>query len=164
MIQLTATVEGEQVFNRAFNRLDALSDFRPFWPNVIQEFYLIEAEQFDSEGAAGGERWTPLSPLYSEYKEQVYPGQPILQAEGDLRASLTDPEAAGAILQPREDELIIGTSVPYALAHQRGTIRMPRRPPINFSEAQKRRLQKAIQAGLVRFVREAGFDTEERAA
>lgn len=164
MIGLTASVEGQVVFDRAFNRLDSLSDFRPIWPNVIAEFYLIESDQFETEGAAGGQRWTPLSPLYSEYKEQVYPGQPILQAEGDLRASLTDPEAAGAILQPREDELIIGTSVPYARAHQRGTIRMPARPPINFSEAQKRRIQKAIQAGLVRFVREAGFDVQEKAA
>jgi phage gpG-like protein len=164
MIQLTGTIDGEVTINRAFNRLDSLSDFRPIWPNVIQEFYLIETEQFESEGAAGGERWTPLSPIYSEYKEQVYPGQKILQAECDLRASLTDLEAAGAILQPREDELIIGTSIPYAKAHQRGTSRMPARPPINFSEAQKRRLQKAIQAGMVRFVREAGFDVEERAA
>jgi phage gpG-like protein len=166
MIRLSASVDGGQVFDRAFNRLDSLSDFRPIWPSVIAEFYAIETEQFETEGAAGGQRWTPLSPVYSEYKERVFPGQPILQAEGDLRASLTDPEAAGAILQPREDELVIGTNVPYALVHQRGSSRrnIPRRPPINFSEAQKRRIQKAIQAGLVRFVREAGFDVQERVA
>jgi phage gpG-like protein len=163
-MRFTGQVDGAQTFDRAFNRLDRLNDFRPIWPNVIAEFYAIETEQFETEGGAGGQRWTPLSPLYSEYKERVFPGQPILQAEGDLRASLTDPEAAGAILQPREDELVIGTSVPYALAHQRGTRHMPRRPPINFSEVQRRRIQKAIQAGLVRFVREAGFAVEERAA
>jgi phage gpG-like protein len=159
MIQITGTIDGEIVINRAFNRLDSLSDFRPIWPNVIQEFYLIETEQFESEGAAGGEKWEPLSESYREWKEVHYPGEPILQRDHDLVESLTDPEAADAILIPREDELIIGSGVPHARIHQRKG-----RPPINFSEAQKRRLQKAIQAGLVRFVREAGFDVEERAA
>lgn len=163
-MRFVGEIDGGVAFDRAFNRLDSLSDLRPLWPPVIEEFYLIETEQFDSEGAAGGERWAPPSDPYAARKAQSFPGAPILQAEGDLRASLTDPEAADAVLQPREDELIIGTRVPYAMAHQRGTSRMPRRPPINFSEAQKRRIQKALQVGLVRFIREAGFQVEERAA
>lgn len=163
-MRFTVTFAGEEIFNRAFNRIDSLSDLRPLWPEVIATFYQLEAEQFDTEGAAGGQRWTPLSPVYEEYKERNFPGQPLLQVSGDLIASLTDPEAAGAILQPREDELIIGTSVPYAIYHQRGTRKMPKRPPLSFSEEQKRRMQKAIQAGLVRFVREAGFAVEERNA
>lgn len=165
MYRFRIEVAGEEVFNRAFNRIDRLSDLRPIWPEVIREFYLIEAEQFESEGAAGASgRWAPLSDVYAKYKAVAYPDKPILQADEDLVKSLTDPEALGAILRPDEQELTIGTSVPYATAHQRGTRRMPARPPISFSEAQKRRLQKSIQAGLVRFVREAGFNVEERAA
>lgn len=163
-MRFTVSFAGEEIFNRAFNRIDSLSDLRPLYPEVIAAFYQFEREQFDTEGAAGGERWTPLSPVYAEYKERVFPGQPILQAEGDLMVSLTDPEAAGAVLIPREDELIIGTSVPYAIHHQRGTRNMPKRPPLSFSEEQKHRMQKAIQAGLVRFVREAGFNVEQRVA
>lgn len=163
-MRFSITFAGEEIFNRAFNRIDSLSDLRPLYPEVIAAFYQFETEQFNTEGAAGGQKWTPLSPVYEEYKERNYPGQPILQAEGDLMASLTDPEAAGAVLIPREDELIIGTSVPYAIHHQRGTRKMPKRPPISFSEEQKRRMQKAIQAGLVRFVREAGFAVGQRAA
>jgi phage gpG-like protein len=163
--RFTAEVAGEEVFNRAFNRIDSLSDLRPIWPNVIREFYLIEVEQFASEGAAGASgKWEPLSDVYAKYKAIAYPDQPILQAEEELMESLTDPEAPGAILRPEQDELTIGTSVPYATAHQRGTSRMPARPPISLAEAQKRRIQKSIQAGLVRFVREAGFNVEERAA
>lgn len=159
-LRFTAEVDGAEVFNRAFSRLDSLDDFRPVWPPVIREFYLIEAEQFESEGAVGGSgRWEPLSETYREWKEVHYPGEPILQRDHDLVESLTDPEAAGAILQPREDELIMGSSVPHARIHQRKG-----RPPISFSEAQKRRIQKSIQAGLVQFIREAGFNVQEQAA
>lgn len=156
---------GEEIFNRAFNRLDSLSDLRPLWPNVIREFYLIEAEQFQSEGGAGASgKWAALSNVYAKYKQVTHPDKPILRADDELFESLTNPEAAGAILRPDEQELTIGTSVPYATFHQRGTRRMPARPPISLAESQKRRLQKAIQSGLVRFVREAGFNVVERAA
>jgi phage gpG-like protein len=158
-------VLGEEIFNRAFNRIDSLSDLRPIWSNVIREFYLIEAEQFESEGAAGASgRWAPLTDAYSKSKQVSHPDKTILRADDDLFDSLTDPEAAGAILRPDEQELTLGTSVPYATAHQRGTRRMPARPPISMGEQQKRRIQKSIQAGLVRFIREAGFNAEERAA
>jgi phage gpG-like protein len=163
--RLRAEILGTEVFNRAFNRIDSLSDLRPLWPNVIREFYLIEAEQFESEGAAGASgRWAALSDVYAKYKQVAHPDKGILRADDDLYQSLTDPEAAGAILRPEPDGLTIGTSVPYATAHQRGTRKMPARPPISFSEAQKRRMQKAIQAGLVRFIREAGFNADERVA
>ena len=158
-IRFTASIDGAEIFDRAFSRLDSLDDMRPLWPNVIAEFYLIEQEQFDTEGAAGATgRWPALSPAYKAWKDVHYPGEPILQREHDLIASLTDPEASGAILRPGEDELIMGTSVPYALVHQRRG-----RPPISFSESQKRRIQKALQRGLVRFVREAGFEAREAA-
>lgn len=154
-------VLGEPVFDRAFNRIDSLSDLRPLYPPVIEEFYRIEAEQFASEGAAGGQRWQPLTRPYAARKEREFGAQPILQASGDLMASLTDPEALDAVLSLQPQELAMGTRNPTAVWHQRGTKRgLPRRPPINFSEAQKRRLQKAIQAGLVQFVREAGFRVE----
>lgn len=158
-------VAGEQVFDRAFNRIDSLSDLRPLYPEVIREFYLIEREQFESEGAAGASgRWAALSDVYARYKQVAYPDQPILRAEDDLFRSLTDPEAPQAILRPEPTELIMGTSDPKAILHQRGTRKMPARPPISFSEAQKRRIQKSIQSGLVRFIREAGFNVDERAA
>lgn len=166
MFRLRAEIFGEEVFNRAFNRIDSIgNDLRPLWPEVIREFYLIETEQFASEGAVGASgKWAALSDVYSKYKQVAFPDQPILRATDDLMESLTDPEALGAILRPEQGSLTIGTSVPYARAHQRGTKKMPARPPISFSEAQKRRLQKSIQSGLVRFIREAGFQVDERAA
>lgn len=166
MITFRAEVDGIEVLNRGFNRIEQIiTDFRPIWPNVAGEIYAINQEQFDSEGGKGASgKWAALSPAYKKWKEINYPGQPILQREGHLIASLTDPEAADAIYQPGKDELVIGTRVPYATAHQRGG-RMPQRQIFSFSEQQKTRIQKAIQQGLVQFTRQAGFEVqEERAA
>lgn len=166
MITFRAEVDGIEVLNRGFNRIEQIiTDFRPIWPNVAGEIYAINQEQFDSEGGKGASgKWAALSPAYKKWKEINYPGQPILQREGRLVASLTDPEAADAIYQPGKDELVIGTRVPYATAHQRGG-RMPQRQIFSFSEQQKTRIQKSIQQGLVQFTRQAGFEVrEERAA
>lgn len=152
--QFSVTVDGVEMVLRGFNRLERIDDFRPLWGNVIGEFHQIEAEQFMSEGAAGGAKWAPLKKPYADYKEVAYPGQPILQATSELRESLIETDALGAVVRPGQEELVIGTSIPYGLFHQRGTRRgLPRRPPINLSEAQKRRIQKSIQKGLVQFVR-----------
>lgn len=167
MIQFSASVDGIEVLNRGFNRIEEfISDFRSIWPAVAQEVYAIETEQFDSEGSAGASgKWAALSPAYKNWKEVHYPGQPILRLTNALVESLTDPEAADAIFRPTADELIIGTKVPYARAHQLGAGFMPARPPISMNEQQKRRIQKAIQRGLVEFTRRAGFEVqEERAA
>ena len=165
MLRFRADVDGVEVLNRAFNRVEEfVSDFRPIWPRVADEIYAINQEQFDSEGGKGASgRWAALSPAYKKWKEIHYPGQPILRLANTLFESLTDPEAADAVYQPRKDELVIGSRVPYATAHQRGS-RGPARPIFSFSEQQKRRIQKAIQVGLVEFTRRAGFEVQEEKA
>lgn len=166
MLRFRADVEGVEVLNRAFNRVEQIiSDFRPIWPFVSDEIYTINAEQFDSEGAKGASgKWAALSPAYKKWKEIHYPGQPILQAEGDMVASLTDPEASDAVYLPRIDELVIGTRDEKARAHHLGLGNLPARPIFSFSEPQKRRIQKAIQKGLVQFTRQAGFEVREEQA
>lgn len=167
MIRFTGEIEGVEVLNRAFNRVEHfISDFRPIWPSVAGEIYAINAEQFESEGAAGRSgRWAALSPAYARFKAIAFPGQPILQAEGHMVESLTDPDAPDAVYQPTQDELIIGTRDPKAIAHHRGAGNLPARPIFSFTEQHKRRMQKAIQGELVEFTRRAGFEVqEERAA
>lgn len=161
MITFVGEVQGVEVLNRGFNRVEGgISDFRPLWPAVAGEFYAIEREQFDSEGAAGASgKWAALSPAYKKWKEANYPGQPIMRLENPLFESLTDPEALDAIFRPGADELVMGTKLPYARRQHR------ERPLISMTEQQKRRIQKAIQRGLVEFTRRAGFEVqEERAA
>lgn len=166
MIVFTGSIQGVEVLNRAFNRVEEyISDFRLIWPNVATEIYAINREQFESEGATGASgKWAALSPAYARFKAIKFPGKPILQAEGTMMESLTDPEALGAIYRPEATVLTIGSKDPKALAHQLGLGHLPVRPIFSFSEPQKRRIQKAIQRGLVEFTRRAGFQVEEKEA
>ena len=166
MIHFVGNVQGVEVLNRAFNRVEQhISDFRSIWPDAATEIYTIEAEQFESEGSAGASgKWAALSLAYKRFKEIQFPGQPILQAEGHMVASLTDPEALDAIYRPEQTVLTIGSRDPKARAHHLGLGHLPARPIFSFSERQKRRIQKAIQANLVEFTRQAGFHVEEREA
>jgi phage gpG-like protein len=165
MIRFVAQIDGVIELDRAFNRVDqVISDFRSIWPNVAKEFYGIEQEQFASEGAHGASgKWAPLSPAYKNWKETHFPGEPILKREHSLYESLTSPDGLASVFRPERDQLTIGSNEPYATAHQRGG-RLPRRPPISLTGDDKRRITKAIQIGLVKFTRQAGFKVDERLA
>lgn len=160
MIRFSADVLGIPVLDRAFNRLDnVVSDFRPIWPFVATEFYAAEREQFNTEGAAGASgKWAPLSPAYKRWKEKNFPGLPILRLSNVLMDSLTTPDALDSVFIAEPQQLTIGTKAIQGLVHQRRG-----RPPISLSESQKRRVQKAIQRGLVQFTRQAGFQVQEAA-
>lgn len=161
-----AEIDGIQEMDRAFNRIsEEVDDLRSLWPAVSREILQIEVEQFESQGSAGASgKWAALSPAYAKYKAVKFPNQPLLRATGSIFEALTNPDAPGAVFRPERTDLTIGTSIPYAIYHQRGTGRMPARKPYSPSESQKRRIQKAIQIGLVAFVRKQGFQVLERAA
>lgn len=166
MIRFYADVAGVEVIDRAFNRIDErMNDLRFLWPPVIKEFYVIEEGQFASEGAKGASgKWAAVSPAYKKWKEIHYPGQPILKLTNALYESLTDPEAPDAVFRAELLELVLGTKVPYARAHQFGTAKIPARPSISLTANDKRIFQKAIQSGLVQLTRSLGFQVNEKAA
>ncbi len=165
MIQFTAEVQGVEVLNRAFNRIEEyISDFRGIWPNVAKEFYTIEHEQFATEGAHGASgKWAALSPVYAKFKAVTFPGMPILRATTSLYDSMTSPGAPDSIFRMEPLEMTAGTQREGATAHQRGA-GLPARPIISLTGDDKRRMQKAIQTGLVQFTRRLGFDVMENAA
>lgn len=165
MINFSASVDGVETFNRAFNRVESyVSDFRNMFPLIAKEFYAIEKSQFDSQGAKGSSgKWAPLSPVYAKYKAKAFPGQPTLHATRSLYDSMTSPDALDSIFRIDAREMTIGTQREGARAHQRGTSRMPARPIIAMTESDKRGIQKAIQANLVQFTRRLGFEVAEAA-
>jgi hypothetical protein len=160
------TIDGVPEFDRAFSRIEKeIDDHRFLWPAVSQEIYQIETEQFETEGGAGASgRWAALSASYKKFKDVAFPNQPILRATTSLFDSVTDPDASGAIFRPEQGMLTIGTSHEAGIDHQRGTGKMPARKVYSFSDTQKRRIQKAIQIGLVQLVRRQGFTVIEGAA
>jgi hypothetical protein len=77
VIRFTASIQGVEVLDRAFNRVDQeISDFRNFWPGVITTFYDIETQQFHTEGASGASgKWTPLSPCTGYSRNASFPAR-----------------------------------------------------------------------------------------
>ena len=163
-MRIVVTVDGQEKATRAFRVVDeSLRDWRGVWPEIQGYLLRASAEQFDSIGSRGGQQWRPLSPRYAKWKELNYPGQPILVRTGALRESLTRSGANGNVanFQPLFAEY--GTSIRYAKFHQRGTRRMPARPPF----APTARDIDRIVSRLFRYSEEvakgAGFETRSRA-
>lgn len=151
--QFTFTVDGVPQVSRAFNRVtDHISDLREVWDEVQVEFYKIEEEQFKSEGAKGNGKWKALTPAYAKRKAKLYPGKPILQATGRLYEAMTSETADSAVVKTK-DEFGIGSTLPYMVYHHRGTSKMAKRPVVDFSTDQRRRIQKSVQKGLLEILR-----------
>lgn len=164
-VRFTGEVDGIPVLDRAFNRVEEyIADFRNIWPSVAEEFYAIEREQFASQGAHGASgTWAPLSPAYAKFKAVEFPNQPILRATTALYQSMTSPDAPDSIFRMDAQEMTIGTQREGATAHQRGS-GLPARPIISLTDADKRRIQKAIQLPLVSYIRRQGLVVLENAA
>ena len=104
-----------------------LRDLRPAWNRVREDFWLLEREQFETEGKyAPGGHWQALSPRYAAWKAQHYPGTKILELTGRLKRSMTS-QTSDTIWETAPDRMKIGTAVPYAAVHQTGG-RVPERP------------------------------------
>ena len=164
-ISFSVAVAGAEVFDRTFNRVEReIADLRPVWEEVTKEFFQLELEAFRSEGASGASgRWAPLSPKYEEAKaRRGFNFMGVLQRTRKLERSLTRKGAEHQVLEEGAQELTVGTTLPYAVMHQRGGGRLKARPPISLSEAGKRRIQKAIQRQLVEYVRRQGLVLDER--
>jgi len=155
-------IAGEVQMDRGIARFaDGCADYQPIWSMIAEEFRAIEAAQFASEGAEGGEAWQALSDQYADWKEAHYPGRPILQRTGDLVASLTRESDPNAVYRPERKTLTIGSKIPYAIYHQSiaPRTRLPRRPEIMLTEADKRRFMHHLHQYLVYGATQCGFRT-----
>jgi phage gpG-like protein len=162
MFRFRLDIAGEVQLDRGIARFaDGVSDYRPIWPVIMDDFYAQEKDQFATQGAEGGDTWQPLSPAYSAWKEVHFPGQPILQRTGDLERSLTSSTDPNSVHIPGRKVLTLGTRVPYAIYHQSIAPRtmLPRRPEINLPEAFKRSVMHHMQVYLVQIASQMGFRT-----
>lgn len=156
MLRLTYTVAGDTQLDRALGRYgDALKDMSPAFKDIAESLKKAEVQQFASQGGAGG-GWAPLSDGYALWKQINYPGKPILELTGALKASVTG-SGPHYVEQITKDSLKVGTSLFYALFHQRGTGRMPARPVIQLTEENKRGWMKILQVYAYKAAREAGL-------
>ncbi|WP_029136171.1 phage virion morphogenesis protein [Nakamurella lactea] len=148
-MRLLIDIDGDQQLHRQLLRwTDRLTDASPAFDRMASTVATIEQQQFSSQGGYGSGGWSPLSPRYRAWKMRHYPGKPILERTGALKRSLTD--RPFGIEQINETEMTIGTEVPYARYHQRGTDRMPRRRPLELPASGRTQLVKILQ----RFIQE----------
>ena len=135
-----------------------LKDFRSVWVAASREFYDIERELFDSEGATGeAGAWAPLTRAYAKWKAKRAPGKPILELTGQLKRSLTRPNAKFSTRRVTAEEMIVGTTDPKAVFHYRGTRKMVARPPVSLTAQQEKRLIKVLREGLLQEFRRSKF-------
>jgi phage gpG-like protein len=139
---------GYERFVRAFNRIpDNVKDFREPLTEIYQDFLGIERRNFSARGRP--EAWRPLSPKYAAWKARHFPGKPLLELTGNLKASLLGSGAA-AVRDIRETRATFGTAVRHAIFHQLGTRRMPRRKPVQIADEDKVRWGRIVHVWAVK--------------
>jgi phage gpG-like protein len=127
-----STAGGDEIVAVLAEIREATEDLMKAWPAVVRKLRQQLRYHFSGEGSTGrAGKWAALSAPYAKWKAKHYPGKPILERTGRLRASLVDSGSHDSleILSPRF--VFVGSRVPYAGFHQEGTSRMPRRPPIS---------------------------------
>jgi len=120
MFELTATIES--------NLEDVLAKVLA---DVQEEALLLAArelrervaQQFQTEGAAYGNRWSPRA----HAEPNGLPRRPLLVNTGRLRDSFLSASHPEHVERLTEGQLLWGSTVPYAVHHQRGTVHMPAR-------------------------------------
>ena len=91
---------------------------------------------FKTKGRSIKETWPKLSPEYASWKKRHYPSKPLLVLKGDLRDSVSNPKSRLMVYNTTGGrQLILGTRVPYASAHNYGTKKLPMRKFIKVTQA-----------------------------
>lgn len=107
------------------------------------------AKQFGTEGGYASGGWAALADSTVAEKARKGQSPQILRATGALMDSLIDKFDPNHIERLSPNTLTFGSMIPYGGYHQTGTSRMPKRPPVALTEADKRLLVKEMQAALI---------------
>ena len=147
--QFTWKISGEKQISKLMGQVvEQTTDFQELWnsPEFKGIVYGAEKEQFATEGEHGSGGWEALNDVYEARKKKGYPRRKILQRTRRMWRSLTDPKSKDAVYTASKHSLSFGTSVPYAIYHQKGTTNMPERKPIEFTDGERLKIMKAMQA------------------
>lgn len=147
-MRFTFAVEGETQVDRTLARFaENIGDARPVWEALADRFAKVEARQFDSEGGYGSGGWPALSPAYAAWKARHYPGKPILERTGALRASLTERPFGIEVIE--HGSMTLGSGIDYGKYHQAGGDHLPQRRPVELPEGERRAWVRLIQRFIV---------------
>jgi hypothetical protein len=150
MVGIRWSVWGDDVIERDLLRFEERTiDPRPAFIAIHEDMTDHIREHFDTEGAHGGARWKPLKEETILAKQAAGLPPAILHATLALRDSLIDMEGDNHIFEADSDGFTFGSSDPKGRFHQEGTVNMPQRRPINFTEIQKVGFMKTLQRYMI---------------
>lgn len=170
-MNISFEVEGEERLTRALRAVAAdTSDLRPSWRAVSDEVYSILRSQFSTQGARGpGGRWPARAKStvdrYTAINRKGFAvlNEPLRRTDAMFRA-LTTRGAPHGVYEEGAEELVLGTTLPYAVIHQRGGGRIPQRKIYDFTERDTARIRSILKRGLVEKIKDRGFDYVEDSA
>jgi phage gpG-like protein len=133
IVQFKIQIDGQVELNKAFKGIiESVANYKQIFQNLVPEFHKMENSIFRNEGdVSPNKRWKDLSVNYYREKKEmfdagIYRSMDILTATGRLRDSLTM-QTNDSIINIKEDEMEIGTSVFYGIDHQKGKRRLAKR-------------------------------------
>jgi hypothetical protein len=151
MLNVRFQVAGEQQYARAFQVLaDDARDLKEPLTRVRDRLVSTVGEQFQSEGQHGGTPWPQLSTAYEQWKQEAFPGRPLLVRSGAMRAAyladgtreLTNTRLVWGIDTQRDQH---GQAIAdRAGAHQAGEGHMPQRKIIALTFEDRRAFDRAF--------------------
>ena len=127
------------------------------FPRLSPVFEEAVKEQFDArgEGPVAGS-WADLTPDYAAWKATAYPGQPLLERTGALRAALTSSGSPVALRAWSDTDFTFGSNgVEYASFHQTGTGKMVARPVFDFGPSFEAEMTRATSDGVREAIKDA---------
>lgn len=145
-------VAGDRQVSRRLLRIGSYAgDARPVFSSIADLIFAENEKQFASEGAHASGGWQPLAAATLESKRRAGLDPRILHATLALERSLTVRGDANQLLRIRRDELRLASTLPYGGAHQnpKAGSRLPRRRPVELTEAARRTIIKKLQRYLL---------------
>tara|TARA_Y100001973_G_C5201032_1_gene337693 strand:+ start:2739 stop:3221 length:483 start_codon:yes stop_codon:yes gene_type:complete len=116
-----------------------LLDFRPAFEAIAQDFAVSQGTMFKKRGAISGfQRWADLRPS-TLAKKKGRAKTKILQDTGRLMGSLTNVKDPEFVAIYNKKSISLGTSVPYAKWHHKGTSQMPKRSLLRYTKAREKK-------------------------
>jgi hypothetical protein len=131
--ELTTEPEMKVLAFRVNGLITGISDLRPLFLGFGALFRGAMQKQFATGGAASG-GWAKLSPAYSKWKADRFPGRPIGVLHGDLMRGMTGGAGYGEEIHKdwASFGLYTGPAEEHAGYFDAGTDKMPARPVIRF--------------------------------
>lgn len=145
-VYINISLEGVGKITKRINGIEkVIGDLTPAWKKIGVDFRNTERLVFSGQGAYGSRpRWQPLTPKYRQWKNQHYPGKPILEQTGALKSSLIS-KGGNNIEIITKNSITLGSNDPKFKWHQKDTKKMVARPPITFTKYQGDKWAKIIK-------------------